>query len=39
METEFSVDIFEQADSVRFWVQVNVERQLQVGRWEYLWFY
>ncbi|WKX99985.1 hypothetical protein Q1695_014676 [Nippostrongylus brasiliensis] len=30
LESEFSTEIFEQADTVRFWVEVTVERELKL---------
>lgn len=30
LESEFSMELFERADSVRFWVEVNVERNLEL---------
>lgn len=31
LESEFSMELFERADSVRFWVELNVERNLEVN--------
>ncbi|KAK5976167.1 hypothetical protein GCK32_000529 [Trichostrongylus colubriformis] len=32
LETEFSTDLFEQAELVRFWVEVNTERSLELAQ-------